>query len=138
MSILDKCEDTGKLILRLTVGALLLLHGVAKMKGGVDWLTGMLAGAGLPGFIRYGVYSGEVVAPILLIVGLFSRPAGLIVAFNMLMAVLLVHRADVFALNPQSGGAAIELELLFALGGVAVWCLGSGKYAVSRGKGKWD
>jgi putative oxidoreductase len=138
MSILDKCEDTGKLILRLTVGALLLLHGVAKMKGGVDWLTGMLAGAGLPGFIRYGVYAGEVVAPILLILGQFSRPAGLIVAFNMLMAVLLAHRADIFALDPRGGGAAIELQLLFALGGVAVWCLGSGKYAVSRGKGKWD
>lgn len=138
MGLFDKCEDTGKLVLRLMVGVLLLLHGIAKMKGGVEWMTGMLAGAGLPAFIRYGVYVGEVIAPILLIVGLFSRPAGLIVAFNMLVAVLLVRRADMFVLDPQGGGAAIELELLFALGGIAVYCLGSGKYSVSRGKGRWD
>ena len=137
MSIFDKCEDTGKLILRLMVGVLLLLHGIAKMKGGVDWMTGMLAESGLPGFIRYGVYVGEVVAPILLIVGLYARPAGLIVAFNMLVAVLLVRRADMFVIG-QGGGLAVELELLFALGGVAIYCLGSGKYSLSRGNGKWD
>src|SRR5512139_347574 len=138
MGLFDKCDDTGKLILRVMVGALLLLHGIAKMKGGVDWMTGMLAGQGLPGFIRYGVYVGEVVAPVLLIVGLFARPAGLVVAFNMLVAVLLVRRADIFTLDPRGGGASIEIELLFMLGGIAVWCLGSGRYAVSRGRGRWD
>ena len=138
MGFLAKHEDSGKLILRLTVGFLLLLHGIAKMKGGVDWMTEMLAGAGLPGFIRYGVYVGEVIAPILLIVGLFSRPAGFIVFCNMLVAVLLVRRDAIFALAEQGGAAAIELELLFALGGLAVYCLGSGKYSISRGKGRWD
>jgi putative oxidoreductase len=138
MSIFDKCEDAGKLILRLTVGALLLLHGIAKMKSGVGWMSDMLASAGLPGFIRYGVYVGEVIAPILLIVGFFSRPAGLIVFINMLVAVLLARRDAMFHLAERGGGLAIEVELLFALGGLAIWCLGSGKYALSRGNGKWD
>jgi putative oxidoreductase len=138
MSILAKHENGGKLILRLMIGFCLLLHGISKLKGGVGWLTGMLAENGLPGFIAYGVYIGEVVAPILLIVGIFSRPAGLVVAFNMLVAVLLVRRADMFVLSEQGGGWAIELEMLFLLGGLAIYCLGSGKYALSRGRGKWD
>jgi putative oxidoreductase len=138
MGLFDKCEDTGKLIVRLAVGVLLLLHGISKLKSGVDWLTPMLADHGLPAFIRYGVYVGEVVAPILLIIGLFSRPAGLVLAINMIVAVLLTRPAEFFALDPQGGGSKIELELLFALGGVAVWCLGAGKYSVSRGRGKWD
>ncbi len=138
MGLFDKHEDGGKLILRVTVGAMLLLHGIAKMKGGVDWMSGMLAEGGLPGFIRYGVYVGEVIAPILVIVGLFSRPGGLIIFGNMLVAVLLARRAAIFALDERGGGASIEVELLFALGGLAIYCLGSGKYAVSRGKGRWD
>ena len=138
MGLFDKCDDTGKLILRLMIGALLLLHGIAKMKGGVDWMTGMLAQHGLPGFIRYGVYVGEVIAPILLIAGIFSRPAGLVVAINMLVAVLLVRYHDIFLIEPQGGGASIEIELLYMLGGIAVWGLGAGRYAVSRGRGRWD
>lgn len=138
MSIFDKCEDTGKLILRLTVGGLLLLHGISKAQTGVDWMNDMLAGAGLPGFIRYGVYVGEIIAPIFVIVGMFTRPAALIVFINMLVAVLLARRDAIFTLAERGGGAAIELELLFAFGAVAIYCLGSGKYAISRGRGKWD
>lgn len=138
MSIFDKCDDTGKLILRVMLGGLMLLHGIAKMQSGVDWLSGMLTASGLPAFFRYGVYVGEVIAPILLLIGLFSRPAGLVLAFNMLVALLLARRDDIFMIEPQGGGSSIELELLFMLGGIAVWCLGSGKYAVSRGRGRWD
>ena len=137
MHIFDKCEDTGKLVLRLAVGVLLLLHGIAKAKTGVDWMTPMLASHGLPPFIRYGVYVGEIVAPVLLVIGIFTRPAAAIVAFNMLVAVVLVRLGDVGSLG-KTGGWAIELEALFALGGVAVYCLGSGRYALSRGRGKWD
>jgi putative oxidoreductase len=137
MGIFDKCDDTGKLIVRLMTGVLLLLHGVSKAQHGVDWMVQPLAEHHLPGFIRYGAYLGEIVAPILVIAGIFSRPAGLVIAFNMVMAVALVRAGDIGSLG-KSGGWAIELEALFALGGVAVYCLGSGKYALSRGKGKWD
>jgi putative oxidoreductase len=138
MGIFDKHENKGKLILRLTVGGLLLLHGIAKMQGGVDWLGGMLQGAGLPAFLRYGVYIGEVIAPILVIVGFFTRPAAAIILINMLVAVLLARRDAMFQLAERGGGAAIELELLFAFGAAAIYCLGSGKFAISRGNGRWD
>jgi putative oxidoreductase len=137
MHIFDKCEDTGKLTLRLMVGVLLLFHGIAKLKGGVDWMTPMLAAHHLPGFIRFGVYVGEIVAPLLLIAGVFTRLAGAVVFLNMVFAVLLA-RTDALDLDPQGGAWGVELEALYAFGGAAVYCLGSGKYALSRGRGKWD
>jgi putative oxidoreductase len=130
-------EDWGKLLLRLTIGVLLIFHGIAKLKGGIGWMAGPLGAVGLPAFVGYGVYVGEVVAPLLLIAGKWSRLAGLVVAFNMLVAILLARRDDVAALN-QGGGWAIELEMLFLLGGIVIFLLGSGKYALSKGVGRWD
>lgn len=130
-------DDIGKLTLRLAV-SLLLLHGFAKVTGGIGWMAGALGAIGLPAFIGYGVYVGEIVAPLLILAGKFTRPAGLVVAFNMFMAVIVARRDAMFALNERGGGWAIELEMLFLLGGVALWFLGSGRYALSRGTGRWD
>jgi putative oxidoreductase len=130
-------EDIGKLIVRIAIGGLLLLHGIAKLSNGIGWMGGMLGSMGLPAFLGYGVYVGEVVAPLFILAGKFTRPAGLIVAFNMLVATLLARRDSIAKLN-QGGGWDIELEMLFLLGGAALWFLGSGRYALSRGMGRWD
>lgn len=46
-----KSDDTGKLVLRLTLGILILLHGLFKITGGgVGGIAGMLSSHGLPGF----------------------------------------------------------------------------------------
>jgi putative oxidoreductase len=131
-------EDLGKLVLRLSIGVLLLLHGVYKLRTGIGWMSGPLGAAGLPSFIGYGVFVGEVIAPLLLIAGKWSRLAGIVVAFNMFAAIMLVQRAKIFQINPQGGAWAIELEMLFLLGGVAIFFLGAGGYSVSRGQGRWD
>ena len=130
-------NDSGKLVLRLSIGVLLLLHGIAKLKGGIGWMSGPLGAVGLPAFVGYGVYVGEVIAPLFLIAGKWTRLAGLVVAINMLCAIVLVQRDKVASLN-QGGGWAIELEMLFLLGGLAVFLLGSGRYSLSRGSGRWD
>lgn len=131
-------DDLGKLILRLTIACLLLLHGIAKLQGGIGWLAGPLNAAGLPAALAYGAFVGEVLAPLLLIIGKWTRIAGLLVAVNMTFAILLVRRADVLKISPQGGGWVIELEMLFLLGGVAIFFLGSGRYAASRGAGTFD
>jgi len=51
---------------------------------------------------------------------------------------VLLARTDALGLDPRGGSWGVELEALFAFGGLAVYCLGSGKYALSRGRGKWD
>jgi len=130
-------DDWGKLLLRLAIGVLLLLHGISKVRNGIGWMEGVLGAIGLPAFVGYGVYVGEVVAPLLLITGKFTRLAGLVVAFNMLAAICIALRDKIATLN-QGGGWAIELEMLFLLGGVMIFLLGSGRYALSKGLGKWD
>ena len=79
-------DDFGKLLLRLGVGGLLLLHGIYKVQNGIGFVTESVMRAGLPSFFAYGVYVGEVVAPILVLAGLLTRPAGLIIAIDLLGA----------------------------------------------------
>ena len=111
-------ENAGKLILRVVLGFVVLLHGIHKLTGGVDWLDGALGNAGLPGFLKYGVYLGEVVAPLLVIANVWVQGAALVMAVNMLFAIGLAHAGDVFAL--RRGAWAIELQALFLVGSVAV------------------
>ena len=56
-----RCNDLGLLVLRLTMGGLMLFHGVHKLTHGVGFIGDMLAGMGLPSFIAYGALLGEVV-----------------------------------------------------------------------------
>jgi putative oxidoreductase len=130
-------DDMAKLILRLGVGGLMLFHGVFKLRHGYDAVGDMLAGAGLPVFLRHGVIVGEVLAPLLLIAGFWTRPAAAVVALTMIVSIVLAFRDRLFTLNPV-GGWVIELNVLFLLGAVALLFAGSGKYAVSRGRGRMD
>ena len=109
---------------------MLLLHGFAKISNGFAGIKGMLAGMGLPEFLAYGALVGEVVAPLLLIVGLLTRPAAAVIAFNMLVAVAIAHCRDVFSLSPM-GGWAIELPMLFFFPAVALVFTGGGKYIIA-------
>lgn len=127
-------DNTGKLVIRLAVGGLLLFHGISKISGGVGGISGMLESHGLPGAMAYGAYVGEVIAPLLVLVGWLTRPAAAVIAFNMLVAIGLAHAGDIFALNPY-GGWAIELPMLYLLGAAALVFTGAGRFSVSRGKG---
>ncbi|MDE8756992.1 DoxX family protein [Pectobacterium polaris] len=122
--------DAGKLLLRLTVGILLLFHGVAKIEHGVDWIVQILQGVGLPGFIAYGVYIGEVVAPILIILGVFTRVSGLIAALTLVVATLMVGTGKFFVLT-KVGAWALELEALYFFAGIIIMLVGSGRYSVA-------
>lgn len=129
--------DGGKLLFRIGVGLVLFLHGLGKIETGIAGTVGMVEGAGLPGWLAYGAYIGEFLAPLLIIVGKWSRPAGLVVAFNMLMTVLVAHRDIAFARNDY-GGWQIELNALLMFGGLAVALLGAGRWSLSKGEGRWD
>jgi putative oxidoreductase len=124
-------DAAGKLILRLTVGVLILFHGVAKIlhPAALDFISKQLAGAGLPAAIAYLVYFGEVVAPLMIVLGIFARIGGLIVTVNMIVAILLVHTGDLLAIS-KTGGWALELQGFYLFCGLAIFFLGSGKFAV--------
>lgn len=123
-------ESTGKLILRLALGGMILLHGIAKMKGGIGFITASVTAAGLPAFFAYGVYIGEVLAPLLLIIGWFSRIGAVIIAVNMLFAFGLVHGAELFALG-KSGGWSLELQGMFLFTAIVIALIGPGRFSVN-------
>jgi putative oxidoreductase len=124
-------NDTALLVLRLTLGILLLLHGFAKLQHGVEPITGMVTAAGLPPWVANGVYIGEVLAPIMVIVGWYARIAAAAIAVNMVFAVVLAHRAELLTLGPM-GGWALELQGFYLATALAVALLGAGRYAVNR------
>jgi putative oxidoreductase len=124
-------NDLGKLVLRLTLGIFMLLHGISKISGGVGGIEKMLQGSGMPGFFAYGVYLGEVVAPILVILGLYARIGGAVMVVNMLFAIMLVHRAEVFMLG-KTGGWALELQGFFLFTALALVLMGPGRYSVNQ------
>ena len=122
-------EDAGKLLLRVTLGVLVLLHGIAKIFGGPVFVIGLLEKLGLPGELGYAVFIGEGIAPLLMIFGAFTRIAALLVAANMVVAVLLVHVDKLLVLD-KTGGWALELEGMFFLTALAVALLGPGRYSI--------
>lgn len=131
-SITVVAADAGKLLLRLTVGVLILLHGLAKVMDGPAAIVGMVEKAGMPGSFGYAVYLGEVLAPLLLVLGLWTRLAALVVAANMAVAVLLAHWNELVLLGP-GGGWALELQGMFFLTAIAIALIGSGRYALRPG-----
>lgn len=129
--------DAGKLLLRAVLGLLILLHGVSKLSSGPGMVMGMLAKAGLPAALGYGVYLGEIVAPLLLIVGWWTRPAALVIAINMVVAIVLVHVPQLFTLS-NTGGWALELQGMYLFTALAIALLGAGRYSVGGIAGRWN
>lgn len=113
------------------LGVLMLFHGYAKLRNGVSGIEGMLQGMGLPGWIAFGVYIGEVLAPILLIVGWYARVGGAIIAINMVFAIALAHSKQLLDLT-KTGGWALELQAFFLLCGLVVALIGPGRYAINN------
>ncbi|AKE58394.1 TPA: DoxX family protein [Citrobacter amalonaticus] len=128
-------EDFGKFLLRLAVGGLMLFHGLHKLFAGIDGISGMLIAKGLPGFIAYGVLVGEVIAPCLIILGILTRPAALVLAFTMIVAWLMVGINETWALD-KTGAWAIESLVYFFIGALAVAFLGAGRFSVA-GNSAW-
>ena len=130
-------DDTGKLLLRVGLGVLILLHGIAKIMSGPGFILGLMEKSGLPPVLGYAVYIGEVLAPLLLIVGVYARAAAVLVAINMIVAVVLVHMGDLGSLS-KTGGWALELQGMFFLAAVVVALIGAGRYSLGGIDGRWN
>jgi putative oxidoreductase len=127
-------EDVGKLALRVALGVFILFHGVAKLTGGIDFITDVVVKAGLPYFVAYGVYVGEVVAPLMVLAGWHTRIGAALIALNMIFAIWLVHASELLAIGP-SGGWALELQGMFLFAALAVELLGPGRFSVDARRG---
>ncbi len=130
-------DELGKLLLRLTIGMLFLMHGIAKLLHGVGPIESMMVARGLPAFLGWTVYIGELIAPLLLIFGLYTRLGGLLIMINMIVAIALAHTGHLSQLS-STGGWRLELQGLYLFGGLAVALLGAGRYSVGGKGGSWN
>jgi putative oxidoreductase len=134
----EKSEDIGKLLLRISVGFVLILHGYFKILHNIEWLKILVADHGLPVFVAYGVYVGEFIAPLMVLMGYRIRIAAPLIVINMIMAIWLSHMNQIFSIKEAGGGWAIELDALLLFGALALFFLGGGKYCIKGGSGYWD
>ena len=128
---LGKYRNTGLLILRVGLGAMMMIHGLPKIMGGPD----MWAGLGgsmkvirinfLPTFWGLMAALAEGMGGFLLLLGLFFRPVNILLTFTMIIAAL-VH----FGKGEGIMGAshAIELGIVF----FSLIFIGPGKYSVDK------
>ena len=123
-------NDVAKLILRLTVGIMMLFHGLDKIINGIGGVKHLTTASGLPEFIAYGVYVGEVVVPILILLGAYARAASAVLALNMLFAIFLAYGTSLFTLG-KHGAPVFELPFLYLMMSVLIVMFGSGKYALN-------
>jgi putative oxidoreductase len=123
-------SDLGKLILRVALGVLILLHGIAKLRGGVGPIEGMVVAHGWPSYIAYGALVGEVLGPLLLLAGFYARLGAALIAINMLFAFALVHLGQLTQLNEQ-GGWALELQGMYLAAALALVLLGPGRFSAN-------
>jgi putative oxidoreductase len=77
------------------------------------------------------------------ILGVLTRPAALIVVFNMLIAIYLAHSHQLFQLTKTGGwfldgGWFLELQGFFLFGALCVALLGAGKFSLAGTRGRFN
>jgi len=130
-------EEIGKLLLRITVGGLMLFHGEAKLVNGITGIVGRIEALHLPGPLGYLVFLGELVAPVALIFGIWTRLAALVIVGNMIVAVLLAHTADLFS-RSDTGGYLLELQTFYLLTACVIAMTGAGRYSLAGEGRRWN
>ena len=124
--------DLGILFATLGLGICLFMHGFTKILHGIGGLKSILTKAGLPEIVAYGSYVGEVVAPIMIILGVFSRIAALLVIGTSLTIMYAYHGLGNLLELTNVGGFKAEILYLYIALSLCIIFSGSGKYAVRK------
>lgn len=124
----ERFEDLALLLLRLGTGAF-LIHGVwdnivdpARMTEFAGFLRQF--GFPAPGFMALLSVSAQFLCGLLLIVGLVTRWAGLVLAFNFVVAIVMVDRLSGIRAS-WPAGALILIGILLA-------AHGAGRFSLER------
>ena len=126
---LDALLPWGITLLRVVVGVVFVMHGQQKLFAfGVGGVSQMLASLGVPApqLAAIVVSLVETIGGLALIVGVFTRAASFLLAIDVLVALLLVHRPNGFFV----GNNGIELVLTLAAASLALVLTGPGALAL--------
>ncbi|MEH7331760.1 DoxX family protein [Neobacillus drentensis] len=120
-------NEVGALILRVTLGAIFLIHGIVKFQGGIENIVGWFSSIGLPGFMAYAVALIEIIGGIALIIGLGTRIVSALFSLLMIGAILKVKLSVGLLGNGQMAGYELDLGFL----AMAVFLVISGSKLIS-------
>jgi putative oxidoreductase len=145
---MDKNDDLAKLIIRLSLAILMLFHGYHYLYGMTN-VDNNIAAWGMPRLVGdAGQWVGEIIAPLALILGVYTRVGGLMIVCYMIVAIVVSHtfapHADLFMLNDPRGkgdtigdGYKLELQAMYLFTALSLLIGGGGKYGLNIG-GKWN
>ena len=136
LSPLARLAGLAPLAVRIIVGIIMFAHGLQKLQGGPSGFGQGLAGMGVPApeLMAYVVTFVELVGGALLIVGLLSRLAALLLTIDLVVAILLV-KLNVGLIAPQGSGAGAELDLALIAGFLVILLAGPGRFSLDYALG---
>lgn len=119
-------RDGAVLLLRIWLGAMMIMHGYGKVFERMDGFANGVAEMGFPfpEVFAWAAALSEFAGGLLLIVGLFTRPAGLFVSATMFVAAFIAHFDDPFGKK--------ELALTFLTIALAIVIAGPGRFSIDR------
>jgi putative oxidoreductase len=125
MQFLEKLKPLGLLVLRATLGASFLFHGYPKLSDPAHAFK-LFQGYGLPGYFAYISGVLEVFGGGLLIAGLFTRGAALLLAIEtgLVLGRFMVSSAGIYAFGRY------EMPLLLEAMAVALVTTGAGAISI--------
>lgn len=128
MTLLNKLRPLAFLLLRLGLGIIFIYHGFPKLFTHMRETAAAFPQMGFPSYFAYIAGIVEFFGGCLLIAGLFTRVAALLIAGEMAIAILRVHL-------PQGGPLAVrnyELPLALAIAAFTLVTTGAGTFSLDR------
>lgn len=123
MGLNKRYVELGLLITRVLTGVIFLLHGFSKFQGGIGGTQGFFQSLGLPAFLAPVVAVIEIAGGIALIVGLFTRLAGLALTIVMVGVLVTAKAGQPFMMGTEFDYLILFTSLQMALTGSALLSL---------------
>jgi len=127
---LDRLQPLALLLMRLSLGCIMTVHGYHKVFGGLQHFAHMVGGMGIPAWLGYLAAFTELLGGLLLIVGFFTRPAALAICIDLAVAIWKVHLHNGLLGSPDRPG--FEFPLAAATLAFALIFFGAGPIAVDH------
>ena len=127
MRYLDRLQPLALVVMRLTLGAIMVVHGSHKVFGGLHHHAQMVAGLGLPGWLGYVSAFAEFLGGLLVLVGFFTRVAAFAVCIDLVVAIWKVHWH-----NGLTGDHGYEFPLAAASLAFALLFFGAGPISLDH------
>jgi len=138
-SLIETTDDRIAMLARLALGIVMFPHGAQKLLGwyggpGIDGALGFYSGLGIPGFLGWVAILAEFFGGIALIIGVLSRLAALVIATDLLVAVITINWRFGFFMNwnGQLQGEGFEFHVLAVTLALIVIIRGGGALSLDR------